>query len=207
MAFRREELLAAGGFDPRFGIGAPARSAEDSDIVLRLLRGGRSIAWSPEMVAYHPTKNESEHLASRYPYGFGMGSVLRRHRAVGHGLRYLVAIGQSFSVGVRTGSARRRREARATLRSFLQGIVSGLRPLAPLGPLRRLPDEVQAKLDGVDPVPLPSAFDGKPHFRYAVGDDLLLNLYVGAPDAFDSAGEVVARANGRGAHWVLERMR
>jgi hypothetical protein len=207
MAFRREELLAAGGFDPRFGIGAPARSAEDSDIVLRLLRAGRSIAWSPEMVVYHPTKNESEHLASRYPYGFGMGSVLRRHRAVGHGLRYLVAIGQSFSAGLRTRSARRRREARATLRSFLEGTVSGIRPLAPLGPLARLPDEVRAKLDGVEPVPLPSGFDGVPHFRYAVGADLLLNLYVSEPDTFDSAGEVVARANGRGAHWVLERVR
>jgi len=127
MAFRREVLSAARGFDVRFGLGGPARSAEESDVVMRFLRDGRRIAWSPEMPVYHPTKNEAEHLESRAPYGFGMGSVLRRHRAVTHVVRYLVAIAHSFWTGVRTRDARRRREARATLRSFLAGLLTPLR--------------------------------------------------------------------------------
>lgn len=127
MAFRREALAARGGFDLRFGLGGRARSAEESDVIIRFLRDGRRIAWSPEMPVYHPTKTEAEHLESRGPYGFGMGSVLRRHRAASHVVRYLVAIAHSFWTGMRTRDARRRREARATLRSFLAGLLTPLR--------------------------------------------------------------------------------
>ncbi|MGB2875424.1 MAG: glycosyltransferase [Gaiellaceae bacterium] len=130
MAFRRDVLVAAGGFDLRFGIGAPARSAEESDVVIRLLRAGRRIAWSPEMPVYHPTKSEQEHLESRWPYGFGMGSVLRRHRAGGHVLRYLVTIFQTLGLTIRTHDVRRRRETLATFRSFIAGLLTPLRPPA-----------------------------------------------------------------------------
>ena len=127
MAFRREVLAGAHGFDIRFGLGGPRQSAEESDVIIRFLRKGRRIAWSPEMPVYHPTKNEAEHLESRTPYGFGMGSVLRRHRALSHMLRYLVAIIESFWEGVRGRDRARRREALATLRSFLAGLLTPLR--------------------------------------------------------------------------------
>src|SRR4051794_22904002 len=56
MAYRRDELVELGGFDILFGLGAVARSAEDTELILRLLCAGRSVAWSPHVVVYHPSK-------------------------------------------------------------------------------------------------------------------------------------------------------
>lgn len=123
MAFDRVTLLDVGGFDVRLGAGTEGCSAEESDVIVRLLRRGAEIRWLPELGVYHPTKDEHEHLASRFPYGFGMGRVVRKHRALGIGARYLVAAIQSYGVGVKTHDPRRRREALATLRGFLAGAL------------------------------------------------------------------------------------
>ena len=127
MAFDRDVLRQLGGFDVRLGAGAEGRSAEESDMIVRLLRAGHRIVWVPEMGVYHPTKDEREQLASRFPYGFGMGRVVRKHRAPGIGARYLTAALQSYAAGWRSRDARRRREALATLRGFLAGVSTPVR--------------------------------------------------------------------------------
>ena len=123
MAFDRAALVDLGGFDLRLGPGAEGRSAEESDVIVRVLRSGADIVWLPEFGVYHPTKDERQHLAVRYPYGFGMGRVVRKHRAVRIGARYLVAALQSYVTGWRMRDPRRRREALATLRGFLAGAL------------------------------------------------------------------------------------
>lgn len=123
MVFDRATLLEVGGFDVRLGVGAEGRSAEESDVIIRLLRRGATIHWRPDMGVYHPSKDEQEHLASRFPYGFGMGRVVRKHRALATGSRYLVASIESYAAGWRTRDPRRRREALATLRGFLAGTL------------------------------------------------------------------------------------
>lgn len=127
MAFDREVLQQLGGFDVRLGAGAEGRSAEESDVIVRLLRARHRILWVPEMGVYHPTKDASEQLASRFPYGFGMGRVVRKHRAPGIGVRYLTAALQSYAAGWRNSDPRRRREALATLRGFLAGVSTPVR--------------------------------------------------------------------------------
>ena len=127
MAFHRAALVDLGGFDLRLGPGAEGRSAEESDVIVRLLRSGADIVWLPEFGVYHPTKDEQQHLAVRYPYGFGMGRVVRKHRAARIGARYLVAALQSYVTGWMTHSPRRRREALATLRGFLAGALMPVR--------------------------------------------------------------------------------
>lgn len=127
MAFDRLSLLELGGFDVRLGTGAEGRSGEESDLIVRLLRRDAEIKWLPDMGVYHPTKDEREHLASRFPYGFGMGRVVRKHRAAGIGARYLLAAVQSYGTGWRRRDARRRREALATLRGFLAGTLKPVR--------------------------------------------------------------------------------
>ena len=127
MVFDRAALVELGGFDVRLGVGAEGRSAEESDVIVRLLRSGAEIAWLPELGVYHPSKDEQEHLASRFPYGFGMGRVVRKHRDVASGARYLVAGIESYAEGVRTRDRRRRREALATLRGFLAGALKPVR--------------------------------------------------------------------------------
>jgi hypothetical protein len=127
MAFDRATLVELGGFDVRLGAGAEGRSAEESDVIVRLLRRGAEIRWLPELGVYHPTKDEQEHLASRFPYGYGMGRVVRKHRAVGLGARYLVSAVESYAAGWRLRDRRRRREALATLRGFLAGALKPVR--------------------------------------------------------------------------------
>jgi hypothetical protein len=215
MAYRRDVLEAAGGFDSRFGIGAPGKSAEESDLVVRLLGDGGILAFSPEMPVYHPTKNEDEHLASRYPYGFGMGSVMRRHRRPLLAARYFVTIGQGLGKSLRERDLRRRREVLATLRSFLAGMLSSVHPLSPAGALERLPGELLEALGGAAPEPLGASLGDRPHFRYAAGDDRLLHVYVSpAPELVESiasadgsaVSRVVAHAHERDALWVVERV-
>lgn len=206
MAFRRDALEAVGGFDTLFGIGGPAHSAEELDVIMRLLRAGRAIAFSPDLPVYHPTKTEAEHLASRRPYGFGMGSMLRRHRAALLAARYLVAVGQSLASAVRARDRRRRREALATLRSFLAGAGARLRPRSPVRGLERLPEELGPVLDGRVPRPLEATLGPRPHLRYALGDGLFLHVFPGADDTIGTEpSRTVAHARRRGALWLVER--
>ncbi|MEO6456992.1 MAG: glycosyltransferase [Chloroflexia bacterium] len=76
----RRTLLDVGGFDTRLGPGTPARAAEDIDLLYRLARAG-AIIYQPHAVVYHAAKSRRDHVASRYPYGKGMGSMLVKHLA------------------------------------------------------------------------------------------------------------------------------
>src|SRR5687767_10863103 len=58
MAFRKEALASIGGFNLRLGAGSVGLSGEEPDAIWRLLRAGGRIRWSPEMIAYHPTKDD-----------------------------------------------------------------------------------------------------------------------------------------------------
>ena len=127
MAFRRTAFSSADGFDLRFGAGAAAHAAEDWDLIVRLLRDGCILVWSPQMVVYHPTKDDVSHLASRFPYGFGVGQLARRHRDPLLALRYSKAIGEVLFNAARGGDRGRLREGLATLRGFAAGGLSRAR--------------------------------------------------------------------------------
>jgi Glycosyl transferase family 2 len=206
MAFRRRLLLDVGGFDPLLGAGSEGRSAEESDLIVRLLKGRHVLAWSPEMTVYHPTKSPGDRLASRYPYGFGMGRVARRHRSFVLGAKYLKATFQHLLGGLRGRDAQQRREAIQTVRGFLRGAFSRVVPLSPVRALDRAPDRIGATLAEARLEPLRLELDGVPHLRYA-GRDLQLHVYVAPPEGL---GEELAGGNGfrsvepgRDALWVL----
>jgi glycosyltransferase involved in cell wall biosynthesis len=206
MAFRREALEAAGGFDTRFGIGGPAQSAEELDAIMRLLRAGRTLAFSPELPAYHPTKTEQEHLASRWSYGFGMGALFRRHRSPLLAARYALTIVQTYAKGVRERDRRRRREVLRTFRSFVAGLSSRLHPASPALPRDRVPAELGPLLGDGAAEPLEATLGDHPHFRYALRDGLVLHVFGSGEDANAAdPGRTVAQARGRGALWVVER--
>jgi len=204
MAFERASLLELGGFDIRLGAGAEGRSAEESDVIVRLLRRGLRIGWVPQMGVYHPTKLEHEHLASRYPYGFGMGRVVRKHRALGAAARYLAAAAQSYGVGLRTKDARRRREAAATLRGFLAGVLKPLAWQSPPGALTRAPLDLQPRLEGGRWQPEPLRTDPSIRLRYRRGHELL-EIWVGQDgDATVAAGSGDGTGvAARDSFWVL----
>jgi hypothetical protein len=222
MAVRREALRRVGGFDVAFGPMTPAVCAEDTDLVVRLLRSGEEILWTPEAVVYHPTKTESERLQSRRPYGWGMGKVVRRHRDAGNGVRYAGYAAQSFMTGVVRRNRRRRREALATLRGFAAGVSRRTPWIAPHALLDWMPPAVSAQVDRDRVEPQPVEYRPNPHFVYLCGDTVL-HVYA-APDqelrdslaarevirrdsGVDGIPAVLAHAEGRDSLWILEERR
>ncbi|HJZ61735.1 MAG TPA: glycosyltransferase [Miltoncostaeaceae bacterium] len=216
MAFRRAALLGAGGFDPFFGLGSVSRSAEETELILRLFQAGHVLAWSPEAVVYHPTKTEEERLDSRFPYAFGLGKLARRHRDPALAARYGREIAGALVSGARAKDRRRVRETSETLRGYLTGLALRSRPESPLAALDRLPGAVSAALDGANPIPCEPTFRPEPHFAYLVGGDRILHAYVNPPprlpEALQLRGDLgmpgvpttFALAAGEDALWVLE---
>lgn len=200
MAFRRDDLLAAGGFDVALGAGSPGRSGEETDLIARLLRAGRPLLWTPDAVAGHPTKSPGEHLASRRPYAHGTGAVARRHRDAGMAARYAVAIGQSYLTGWRERDRQRRREAVRTAAGFVTGLARGASGPSPDAALDRVPPAVAAAVGPHRLRPARGQWSDRPRFRYAAGPwqvDVL-------PDttAAPGGGSVLEVAD-RAALWVV----
>lgn len=178
MAYRRDDLVELGGFDILFGLGAVARSAEDTELILRLLRAGRSVAWSPDVVVYHPSKTAGERLASRFPYAYGIGKLARRHRDPVLAARYGKAIVQNAGRAVGTRDGRRLRETRQTLFGFLAGVGLQATPHSPEQVLSRAPGAIRSALGSAAVEALVPLFRPEPHYMYGVGVDRLLHIYV-----------------------------
>ncbi|MDW3214141.1 MAG: glycosyltransferase family A protein [Ilumatobacteraceae bacterium] len=82
VGFRRSAVLQVGGFDPMLGAGAPLKSAEEIDVVLRLLIAGHHVRHSTTPVVVHHgfrTFEETKSLVRGYMLGTGAahGQLLR----------------------------------------------------------------------------------------------------------------------------------
>jgi GT2 family glycosyltransferase len=79
VAFRRDALLDAGGYDPQLGNGTPTRSGEDWELFLRLLRRGHAIAYQPSALVHHTHRRGYEELREQvHDYGVGIAAALAR---------------------------------------------------------------------------------------------------------------------------------
>jgi len=87
MAFRRQELLRSGGFDPALGAGSPTHAGEETDAFSRaILRGGR-IVYQPRALSWHQHRRDGEALRHQiYGYGVGVGALVTK--AVAHDRRF-----------------------------------------------------------------------------------------------------------------------
>jgi O-antigen biosynthesis protein len=102
-SFRREALMAIGGFDTALGTGTPARGAEDLDIFIRLIFSGRGLLYEPCATVWHRHPDTMEQISQRaFGYGVGLGAMLakqlvtesRRAQLIQNipgGLRYLLS--------------------------------------------------------------------------------------------------------------------
>jgi GT2 family glycosyltransferase len=122
MVFRREALVRAGGFDTRFGAGAPVGAAEETDVFIRLLGDHGRLLYTPQMPVYHPVRSAGDELAARRVYAFGMGAALQRSPVLAG--KYLYTIAEEMGRSLRQRDAWRRRKTLTTLRGFLSGLVS-----------------------------------------------------------------------------------
>jgi hypothetical protein len=209
MAFRRTAFAAADGFDLRFGAGAAAHAAEDWDLIVRLLRDGCTLVWSPEMVVYHPTKDEVSHLASRFPYGFGVGHLARRHRDPLLALRYSKAIGEVLFKAARGRDGGRLREGLATLRGFAAGGLARARPLSPAAALEQMPELLEDHVGAESWQPLEMVLEGDPQLRYRGSSGRLLHVHVNPGSKLEATlqglPETDRAAQGRDSLWILSR--
>lgn len=149
MAFRREALLAVGGFDPALGAGTPTGGGEDiaafSDVILA---GGR-LVYEPRALCWHEHRGDERALRAQVrSYGIGLTAVLWRYLTTDR--RFSATLVRS--VPAIAGLARRRQADRAgdrlpadLARLELQGRLLGpWRYLMSSRP-RRVPDQAGAQ--------------------------------------------------------------
>jgi GT2 family glycosyltransferase len=83
-AFRVDALRRIGGFDEQLGSGARFRSAEDTDVLYRLLRDGWSVVSTDELqVVHHDSLSRSDELRRHHAYGIGAGAQTAKHLGKG----------------------------------------------------------------------------------------------------------------------------
>ena len=142
LAVRRAALEDVGLFDEELGAGARYCSAEDTDLLYRLLRAGWTVVCSESItVIHHDWRSPEEERELHYAYGLGAGAQTAKHlrqrdgaalvvglREVVHHLRVLVA-----------SSARGRRSTARLQLPFLAGVFAGF-----WRRLRTAPDQAAA---------------------------------------------------------------
>ena len=72
---RREWLDRVHAFDERLGIGSPGQSAEDVDLLYRLLRSGAVVRYEPAAVIFHERQTVEGRLGRAASYGFGLAAI------------------------------------------------------------------------------------------------------------------------------------
>lgn len=79
MAFRRAELVAAGGFDTALGAGSPTGGGEDIwALSTAILRGGQ-VVYEPRSLCWHEHRRDGDALRGQvFGYGVGLGAILTR---------------------------------------------------------------------------------------------------------------------------------
>jgi glycosyltransferase involved in cell wall biosynthesis len=132
MAFRRERLVALGGFDPVLGAGRRLAGAEDLDMFCRILDDGAHIVYDPSCVVHHVhTRADDAYTVLHHGYGLGLGALTAkwvRLRAIVGVRLFAVATKRTLSRAVRNRREPRRRDADLALfRGFLGGFFIAVR--------------------------------------------------------------------------------
>jgi len=142
LSFRKKVFETLGGFDVRFGGGAPFKGCDDIEMLYRVLKGGHKIVYEPAVVVYHKHRLTSDDSGSsaarlseestveevfktRYVYSFANGAMLREFRRqppmflMFYG-RLLQLLLKSFQYRL-TGNTNLAKSFGADLRGFLDG--------------------------------------------------------------------------------------
>jgi GT2 family glycosyltransferase len=81
---RRTVALELGGFDPTLGAGTQAGGGEDLDLYIRLILGGRAIAYEPSAIVWHEHPDAPDRLRRQvYRYGVGLGATFAKQLLLG----------------------------------------------------------------------------------------------------------------------------
>ncbi|MGO9956543.1 MAG: glycosyltransferase [Solirubrobacteraceae bacterium] len=132
MAFRREVLLAIGGFDERLGAGSPCAGGEDLDAFVRILRAGYALSYEPAALVWHEHRSDDAALRKQmYAYGKGLSAYATKYLLTPdtsveilcrtpRALMHLIVLGRrSQSAAAHAGIAR------ATQVAEVRGLIAG----------------------------------------------------------------------------------
>ncbi|WP_369068936.1 glycosyltransferase family 2 protein [Kineococcus terrestris] len=92
MAFRRDVLVALGGFDPALGTGTPSCGGEDLRVLVQVLYRGGTVAYEPRAVAHHRHRRSDRALREQVRGG-GVGFTAMITSLVLQDPRHLLALG------------------------------------------------------------------------------------------------------------------
>ena len=147
------------------------------------------------------------HLASRFPYGFGVGHLARRHRDPLLALRYSKAIGEVLFKSVRGRDRGRLREGLATLRGFAAGGLARAQPLSPVAALAQMPELLEEDTAAESWRPLEMVLDSDPKLRFRSSSGRVLRVHVNPPPELRATLEGLPENDrvvpGRDSLWVL----
>jgi GT2 family glycosyltransferase len=127
MACDRDAVLAAEGFDERFG---PGEAAEDNEFCYRWLKAGGSLRYEPSLVVSHHDWRSPEELARLYVryacgQGFFYAKYLRRRDATM--VRWIARDLYWALRGLAAAVVKRRERWADPRRGILRGLPVGLR--------------------------------------------------------------------------------
>ena len=124
-AFRVDALRRIGGFDEQFGSGSRFRSAEDTDVLYRLLLEGWTVVSTDELsVVHHGALSRSGEWRRHHAYGIGAGAQTAKHVGQGDWAAGRAGV-QELGTHVAT-AARAIRRGRLHVLSLQLAFVSGL---------------------------------------------------------------------------------
>lgn len=130
---RRDALPSATPFDEGIGAGAPGwcGAGEESDLLLRMMSGGATLIYRPDIVVYSTddrAEPDASYVDKSLRYGVGLGHLWRTHKLPVHLLAYYSA---RKMVGMAVRSARGNRIRARADRAYLRGTLAGWRGSTP----------------------------------------------------------------------------
>jgi glycosyltransferase involved in cell wall biosynthesis len=145
---RREWLDRVGFFDPELGAGGRYRSAEDTDMIHRLLSQGGKVRYEPKVVVAHlPWRSGHSQSAVEWEYGFGISVWALKRLALGDFFPSRVALGVLLAQGKTAlgGIVRRDATAWRTGRAYLAGLGRGVASWLTSWGAPRKPEDVRGE--------------------------------------------------------------
>lgn len=134
LVFNRSTLHRVGGFDERFGMGAPLSAGEETDLLLRIIAAGGRGVYLERLTIRHPRRARTPDLVRRYEaFGVAHGALARKHA---RDRVYLARFGYGLlrTFGGLTVGLMRRNGLAPLYRASLRGKLRGFRHFASCDP-------------------------------------------------------------------------
>ena len=148
LSVRKSWLDRIGPFDPELGAGGRYRSAEDTDLIHRLLLRGGRIRYDPEVIVAHlPWRDGDTQSAVEWEYGYGIAVWALKRMAGGDLFPTRVALGVLRAQGKTAllGALRRDASAWRTGRAYLSGLGRGVASWLLFSPFTRAREDAQGE--------------------------------------------------------------